>query len=96
MFKTFRHLVTRTDAQDIVEYAFLAASISITALVVLASIGVDVGNGYQRINTSVAAANHGSGTSGSPSSGGGGSSGGDQGGAGAGSGSGGNGGTARR
>ena len=53
MRKTFRGLIGGTEAQDIVEYAFLAAAIPIAAIVILVSIGVDVGSGYQRINTTV-------------------------------------------
>ena len=46
----------QTDAQDIIEYALLAAGISICAVVTLLAIGADVNSAYRSVNTASAAA----------------------------------------
>ena len=57
MLKFIKRLLVRSDGQDLIEYALLAAFISIATLVALAGIGGDVGTTYQKVNTSIAAAN---------------------------------------
>src|SRR5262245_6695321 len=89
MLKTLKRLVLRTEAQDIIEYALLAAAISIAAVVILLAIGVNVGSAYQQVNTSVTAAKNGdAGASGAPASGDDSGAGGDEGGNGGGNGNG--------
>lgn len=57
MLKFIKRLLVRSDGQDLIEYALLAAFISIATLVALAGVGGDVDTTYQKVNTSIAAAN---------------------------------------
>ena len=43
MLKLMKRLIRRSDGQDLIEYALLAAAISMTALIALGVIGGDVG-----------------------------------------------------
>ena len=56
MLKFIKRLLVRSDGQDLVEYALLAAFISIATLVALGGIGGNVGATYQNVDTAVAAA----------------------------------------
>ena len=56
MLKFIKRLLVRSDGQDLVEYALLAAFISIATLVALGGIGGNVGATYQKVDTAVAAA----------------------------------------
>jgi Flp pilus assembly pilin Flp len=57
MLKFIKRLLVRSDGQDLIEYALLAAFISIATMVALTGIGGNVGATYQTVNTSIAAAN---------------------------------------
>ena len=56
MLKFIKRLLVRSDGQDLIEYALLAAFISIATLVALGGIGGNVGATYQKVDTAIAAA----------------------------------------
>src|SRR5436190_1557342 len=53
----FRRLASDSDGQDLIEYGLLAAVLSISAIVVVGSIGLTVVATYARVAVGLAAAN---------------------------------------
>jgi len=48
-----RNLVVREEGQDLVEYALLAALLSIVSIVALTALGPVISNVWDRINTAI-------------------------------------------
>jgi pilus assembly protein Flp/PilA len=52
-----RNLVVREEGQDLVEYALLAALLSIVSIVALQTLGPTISSVWDRINTAISTAN---------------------------------------
>jgi Flp pilus assembly pilin Flp len=68
-----KRFIRRTEAQDLIEYALIAALLSICASITLQGIGINIGGIFEAVNTQVTIAGGpipaGGGDTGSPSSG---------------------------
>jgi Flp pilus assembly pilin Flp len=69
VLKSLKQLLRASEAQDIIEYALIAAFVSVVAVSVLATLGVSVEDVYRNVAvTTTAAAHNGSPASGDPGS----------------------------